>query len=277
MLPLLVAAALALAPASAPARVVIACPSSAVQTTALPVTLPIEVWSNHIYVKVCVAEHALDFILDTGAGATSLDLNVARQLGVHLGQTFTVGGAGAGRVAGARVENASVALDGLSIVQPIATAIDLSRLSPREGHRMDGILGYDFIARYVLAIDYERSELRIYDRDRFHYNGSGTSVPVTLIDRFPIIDAAITLGERDTLRGRFVVDVGSGAALTLRSDRRFAARAVAASEDRRRPTSDAWRRSRSAGSSWRARSRSSSAIRQASCRSVALGSGTSAA
>jgi hypothetical protein len=216
MLALIVAGALALTPTSAALRVVTTCPSTAVQTTALPATFPIEVWSNHVYVKVCVAEHALEFILDTGAGATSLDLNIARQLGVHLGQTFTVGGAGAGRVAGARVENASVALDGLSIVQPIATAIDLSRLSPREGHRMDGILGYDFIARYVLAIDYERSELRIYDRDRFHYDGSGTSVPVTLIDRFPIIDAAITLGEHDTLRGRFVVDVGSGAALTLR-------------------------------------------------------------
>jgi hypothetical protein len=166
-------------------------------------------------VKVCVAEHALEFILDTGAGGTSLDLNVARQLGVHLGQTFTVGGAGAGRVAGARVEDASVTLDGSSIVQPVVTAIDLSRLPAREGHRMDGILGYDFIARYVLAIDYERSELRIYDRDRFHYDGSGMSVPVTLIDRFPMIDVAIRLGERDTLRGGFVVDVGSSAALAL--------------------------------------------------------------
>lgn len=214
MLTLFIAAALSLAPTTA-RRVATACTSSAVEATALPATLPVEVWNNHIYVKVCLAERELDFILDTGAGGTSLDYNIAKQLGVRFGQTFTIGGAGAGRVAGARVENASITLTGSSIAQAVVTAIDLSRLPAREGHRMDGILGDDFIARYVVAIDYARSELRLYDRDRFHYDGPGTSVPVTLINRFPYIDAAIKLADGETLRGRFVVDVGSGAGLTL--------------------------------------------------------------
>jgi hypothetical protein len=215
MLALFAAGALGLAPTPVVPRVAGACTSSAIQTTALPATIPVEVWNNHIYVKACIADHELDLILDTGAGGTSLDLNAARQLGVHLGQTFSVGGAGPGRVAGAQVEDASVTLDGSSIVQPIVTAIDLSRLPPREGHRIDGILGYDFIVRYVLAIDYARSELRIYDRDQFSYDGPGTSVSVTVINRFPNIDAQVKLADGETLRGRFVVDVGSGAGLTL--------------------------------------------------------------
>jgi hypothetical protein len=80
---------------------------------------------------------------------------------------------------------------------------------------MDGILGYDFIARYVVAIDYARSELSLYDHDRFHYDGPGTSVPVTLINRFPHIDADVRLADGETLHGRFVVDIGSGGGLTL--------------------------------------------------------------
>ncbi|HTJ24270.1 MAG TPA: aspartyl protease family protein [Gemmatimonadaceae bacterium] len=207
--------ALAVASVSARPPVTVTCAAPPVATTALPATLPVDVWNNHIYVKVCIAGRELDFILDTGAGSTSLDLNTARQLGVGLGQTLTVGGAGAGRVEGARIQGASVTLAGTSITQPVVLAIDLSRLPPREAHRMDGILGDDFIERNVLAIDYARRELRIYDRDSFHYDGPGTAVPLTLINRFPHIDAAVKLADGETVPGRFVIDVGSGAALSL--------------------------------------------------------------
>ena len=89
------------------------------------------------------------------------------------------------------------------------SAIDLSRLPRLEGHRIDGILGYDFISRYVVAIDYARHELRIYDQPAFHYDGPGVSVPVTLINRFPHIDADVKLADGETIRGRMVIDVGS--------------------------------------------------------------------
>ena len=192
-----------------------ACPAVAAHPSTEPTTIPIEVWSNHIYVKVCLSDRELEFILDTGAGATSLDLNTAKQLGVGLGQTFTVGGAGPGRVAGARVNVATVTLAGTSIAQSVATAIDLSSIPAREGHRMDGILGDDFIGRHVLALDYARSELRVYDRETFSYNGSGTSVPVTLINLFPHIDADLHFADGTTLRAHCVVDVGSGGSLAL--------------------------------------------------------------
>ena len=142
-------------------------------------------WGNHIYLKACVGGQELDFILDTGAGNTSLDLNTAKRLGVKLGATFSVGGAGPSRVSAARVDDASVSIEGSSITQPVVSAIDLSRLPRLEGHRIDGILGYDFISRYVVAIDYARHELRIYDQPAFDYDGPGASVPVTLINRFP--------------------------------------------------------------------------------------------
>ena len=214
IIPLLTAAA-TVAASSTPTFGVRACPSAAAEPSSEPTTIPIEVWSNHIYVKVCISDRELEFILDTGAGVTSLDLNTAKQLGVGLGQTFTVGGAGPGRVAGARVNVATVTLVGTSIAQSVASAIDLSSIPAREGHRMDGILGDDFIGRHVLALDYEHSELRVYDRDAFTYSGSGVSVPVTLINLFPHIDADFRLADGATLRARCVIDVGSGGSLSL--------------------------------------------------------------
>lgn len=215
LLPFLVASALSGVPSlvgrsAAP----VACP----QVTAPSrdqTTVPVEIWNNHVYVKVCIAGRVLDFILDTGAGATSLDLNTAKELGVGLGRTFSVGGAGPSRVSGAQVTLATVTLAGASIAQSVATAIDLSGLPTREGHRIEGILGDDFIVRHVLAIDYGRSELRIYDARSFRYDGPGVSVPIALINLFPHVDAELKLADGATLRARCVIDVGSGGALSL--------------------------------------------------------------
>jgi hypothetical protein len=215
MLTLLSVAALSLAPNLAVRPLQPTCAAPAVQTTSLPATIPIELWGNHVFLKTCVDGHEMNFILDTGAGATSIDLNTAKRLGIRLGQTFSVGGAGPGRVGGARVEDASVTIAGSSIRQPVASAIDLSHLPPLEAHRLDGILGYDFISRYVVAIDYVKHELRLYDRDAFHYDGTGVSVPVTIINLFPHIDADVKLADGETIRGRMVIDVGSAGSLSL--------------------------------------------------------------
>lgn len=221
MLTLLTSGALSLAPALRPRpmafveRPLVAACATAPAQAALPATIPVDLWGNHIFLKACVEGHELDFILDTGAGNTSLDLNTAKQLGVKLGPGFSVGGAGPSRVAGARVDDASVVVEGSSIAQPVVSAIDLSRLPRLEGHRIDGILGYDFISRYVVAIDYARHELRIYDRPAFQYDGPGVSVPITLINRFPHIDADVNLADGATIRGRMVIDVGSNGSLSL--------------------------------------------------------------
>jgi len=221
MLTLLASAALILAPspASSPVSFLAGreaeCAAAPTQSSSLPATIPADVWGNHIFLKACVDGHELDFILDTGSGNTSLDLNTAKRLGVKLGATFSVGGAGPSRVSAARVDDASVSVEGSSITQPVVSAIDLSRLPRLEGHRIDGILGYDFISRYVVAIDYARHELRIYDQPAFHYDGPGVSVPLMLINRFPHIDADVKLADGETVRGRMVIDVGSNGSLSL--------------------------------------------------------------
>jgi predicted aspartyl protease len=184
-------------------------------TPGQPTVAPIEISNNHVFVKVCAGDAPLDFILDTGAGATFLDLNHARQLGLKVGSAFTVQGAGAGSVAGGRIEGGAVSLVGTDIKQPVLSAIDLSNLPSREGHRMDGILGYDFISRFVVAIDYVKQELRLYDPNSFKYSGSGTVLPVTFFSNHPHINTEVRLADGTTLPARMIVDVGSAASLSL--------------------------------------------------------------
>jgi hypothetical protein len=80
---------------------------------------------------------------------------------------------------------------------------------------MDGILGYDFIARFVVAIDYVKQELRLYDAHTFRYEGPGTSIPITFSGNHPHVDAEVRLDDGATLKGRMVVDVGSSGSLAL--------------------------------------------------------------
>jgi hypothetical protein len=210
----LVAAAVA-APLAAQVPDSTACASAPPAVAAQPATIPIDVFSNHVYVKACAGVRPLSFILDTGAGASFLDLHTAERFGIPLGDGFTARGAGAGTIAGARLDRTDVRLAGSSLVQPVSSALDISRLPPREGHRMDGILGYDFITRFVVAIDYVKQELRLYDPRAFRYDGQGTSIPVTLSGNHPYVDAEVRLADGATLKGRMVVDVGASTSLSL--------------------------------------------------------------
>jgi hypothetical protein len=80
---------------------------------------------------------------------------------------------------------------------------------------MDGILGYDFISRFVVAIDYVKQELRLYDADSFQYSGAGPSIPVAFFSNHPHINTEVRLADGTTIPARMIVDVGSAGSLSL--------------------------------------------------------------
>jgi len=216
MRPLVVVAALIAAPAVAqiPDRAV--CGAPAASSAARPMTIPIDVaYDNHVFVKVCAGDLPLDFILDTGASMNFFDLHTAERLGLKLGNGFTGTGAGPGSIAGAQLEGASVRFAGSSLTQSVSGALDFSRMSRGSGRRLGGMLGYEFIRRFVVAIDYVKRELRLYDARTFHYEGPGTPIPLIFLDNQPHVMAEVRLADGGTVKGRMVVDVGSGGALLL--------------------------------------------------------------
>src|ERR1051325_4024624 len=180
-------------------------PRPASEAPASAPTVPIHLYNNHIYLAVCTSGRELEFILDTGSGRSYIDLNLAKRIGVPLGDKLRVGGVGAGSSGAARVSG-SVRIAGTGLVEPIDYALDLSGMPSRHYHVLDGILGYDFIVRHVIALDYEKSEMRIYDRRTFKYRGSGVSLPLTLIEDKPNAMAELHLLDGETLRGVFLID-----------------------------------------------------------------------
>lgn len=198
----------------------IAAQTAASSTAPSPVTIPFELVTRHIVLKVKINNsRPLSFVFDTGDKVGIVDSDVAKELGLNLGGQLRIGGAGADTVPGSFVKDASWTLPGLEgFSQPISIAMSLGRMAARAGHDFDGIIGSDFIKQFVVEVDYQNHVLRLHDKDKFTYAGPGESLPIQLNQfGYPLIDAEVTPVTGDSIKGKFVLDLGSSASLVLMS------------------------------------------------------------
>jgi predicted aspartyl protease len=196
-------------------------PSPALQTsTNAPVSIPFELASRHIIVKVSVNKsRPLSFVLDTGASAAIVRMDVAKELGLSLYGSANTGGAGAGRQAGQQVKNATWSLVGLdSFADTVKLALPLPVLPVALGRDVDGIIGGEFIRRFVLELDYQARSMTVHNRETFAYNGRGETLPLDFNpDGHPVLQATVTTLDGQAFDRRFMLDTGSGMALILHS------------------------------------------------------------
>src|SRR5262249_24085194 len=111
--------------------------------------LPIEIWDGHIILKGrSHGEGGLAFLLDTGAEASDLDAAVARRWGLSHELPLQLQGTG-GAQWGGLVQLDTLAFPGLQLLGQRVAAVDLSGVRPA-GHSIAGVLGYDFLSRFVV-------------------------------------------------------------------------------------------------------------------------------
>ncbi|HEU5238991.1 MAG TPA: aspartyl protease family protein [Pyrinomonadaceae bacterium] len=197
-------------------------PASLAQTPAPDfsgATIPFDLVTRHIALKVKVNDsRPLSFIFDTGDQFAIINLELARELGLNLSGSISVGGAGAERAVGSIVKEASFTIPALpGFSQPVNMALPLTSLSSRLGQDFDGIIGSEFIKHFVVEIDYQAHVLKLHNKTKFVYSGSGQSIPIQLVNGHPILNAEVTPVGGEPIKGRFVLDLGAGIALALYS------------------------------------------------------------
>jgi hypothetical protein len=147
--------------------------SSAVLLTAvsaiLPVTaaescaaeFPFELREGLIWLKVSVRESAkpLNFLLDSGANLSVINLPAARQLGLAIGQPVEVNGVGA-TTTGYWPVHLRASCRSVPLPDDFL-AIDLTKLSEASACPIDGLLGADFFAMHVVRIDFTRHKIYV--------------------------------------------------------------------------------------------------------------------
>jgi len=135
---------------------------------------------NHIYMYVTVNCDRQLWILDSGAGATVIDNLYAEELG--LASEGTIKGQGVSNTLDmGLVMMPGLSVEGIEIAEQRAVSVDLQGIF---GQLMDldvkGILGYDFMSRFVSKIDYANEKISFYHPDHFTYAGEGVVIDAPL-------------------------------------------------------------------------------------------------
>src|SRR6266446_1209722 len=127
------------------------------------VEVPCEYAGGLVWLKVNCSGHdgPFNFVLDSGAGETVIDLAAAQRAGMPLGRTIPVQGV-LGSSAAYRVENVAGLVAGVPIPKEVL-AMDLRPASEGCGRRIDGLLGLDFLRRHVVQINYGKRTIRILE------------------------------------------------------------------------------------------------------------------
>ncbi len=172
------------------------------------VSVPIEViYGGLVFAQVAINGVPMSFIVDTGAEGTVLNASRLERLGLPAIGSFATG-AGGGDVTLSFVPGVTTQVGDAKVADQIVVAIPLDPLEKPLGRPLDGILGYDFVSRFVVELDYANQTMRLFDRASYQHTGAGKAIAVTLEDGTPFVDAAIEVPGKGTIAGHFVLDTG---------------------------------------------------------------------
>lgn len=152
----------------------------------------------------------LNFILDTGSGGISLDsLTVEYFKLTPTPSDRTIRGiAGIKKVS--FVKEKKLLLPGLSIDSLDFHVIDYSILSSVYGMKIDGIIGYSFLNRYIVKMDYENYQMEVWEPGKMKYPKGGYLMKPA-IGNIPILGARVK--DEIDINSRFYFDSGAGLAM----------------------------------------------------------------
>jgi hypothetical protein len=120
---------------------------------------PFQLKEGFIWVKVRAPQSAepLNFLLDSGASVSVINLRTAQSLGLKLGKQVSVQGVGASRE-GFWPEHLSANAGGVHLPGDYL-AVDLGALSGACECRADGLIGADFFRGRVVQIDFAAGKI----------------------------------------------------------------------------------------------------------------------
>ncbi len=150
----------------------------------------------------------LNFVLDTGSGGISLDSATCHDLKVRKEKSNILIKGIAGVRAVEFAYNHTLKLPGVEVKNLDFHINDYDILTSVYGIKIDGIIGYSFLHRYMVIIDYEKQRLDIWSNGSFRYPRGG----YTLHPRFSTLPVQpVSLKERKrNINSNFYFDTGAG-------------------------------------------------------------------
>jgi hypothetical protein len=149
----------------------------------------------------------LNFILDTGSGGISLDSTTAAYFGVKPEPSNrTIRG-----IAGIRnvsfLNNRKLHFPGLTIDSLNFHISNYDILTAVYGERIDGIIGYSVISRYIVKLNYDSTKIEFWTKGAVKYPRGGHLLKPA-ISSLPVQTAKVK--DEKAVESRFLIDIGAG-------------------------------------------------------------------
>jgi hypothetical protein len=162
----------------------------------------------------------LNFVLDSGTPTSALnDVRLARELSLRARYMGRGQGFAGEEVAVLVAPDVSLRHDGVELLR---TELAIHHVRPQLGEHggahLDGLLGGELFARFVVEIDSAAGVVRLHDPDRFRPPDGASRVRLKLQRGVPLVRARITNRDGKKLWADLLVDTGSETVVGLLSD-----------------------------------------------------------
>ncbi|MBK8301029.1 MAG: aspartyl protease family protein [Chitinophagaceae bacterium] len=168
-----------------------------------------------LHAKLDTFPDTLNFILDTRSSGISLDSTTADYLGLKPTPTErTIRG-----IAGIRkvsfLFNQRLHFPGLSVDSLNFHINDYGILTAVYGERIDGIIGYSILSRYIVKLDYDSMKLTFCTPGTIRYPRGGYLLKPTINQ---LMAQQLRVRDETTVTSRFLYDMGAGVCMLLTKD-----------------------------------------------------------
>jgi hypothetical protein len=155
---------------------------------------------------------SLNFVLDTGSGGISLDSSTVERLKIPIALSDkTIRGiAGVKRVSFAY--NHTLQMPGILVKHLDFHINNYELLTSVYGVRIDGIIGYSFLRRYIVHLDFDKKIMEVHTPGRFKYPRGGQLLKPNF-STLPLLQAHVE--DSKSFLNRFIFDTGAGLCFLL--------------------------------------------------------------
>lgn len=166
--------------------------------------IPFKFEGNHLYIPVVIDCKERYWILDTGAAMSVIGFEYATELGLDLQGDMK--GSGMGGTVDIRIATLPpFSIQGIEFNEQTVAAISLKDLNRVLSVKIVGILGFDFLSRFVTRVDYTNELVSFYEPETFEYTGDGREVDIHVKDNVFMVEATL----EDDYSGTWLFDLGA--------------------------------------------------------------------